>query len=264
MGHVNFDIAADEKVETAVVVVIQESRAGAVIRPLAPVGMIEQAGPGRDVFKPAAALAIGQVAIEHVRLAEAGQEQRRVAAVVDVADGNALAAADVGQADLAGYIAELAASQILVKLAGGRVLGVGRNEGVALNEEQIHQAILVVVKPGKPGAGLVHDVFHVGTAIEVLEVDAGLFRDFAEANLDAGGEFDFRARLRSLHVTGHRLDGDLGAFRRACRSRLGRWLEIPDGGAQRGTNREQDGDGGRRAKHEKTPQFLNSRAVRGH
>src|SRR5262249_31252485 len=190
-----------------VVVVVQEGGAGAVVGPRLPVRVAAQAGRDGDIDKAPAPLAVTDVVVEDVGPAIAGDEQVRIAVVVDIADSHALAAADVAQAGLGRHVAKLAAAQVLEQLARRRVLGIWRQEARALHHEEIEQPVLVVVNPGETGAGLVHDVLHVAAAVEVLEVDPGRSGDVDEVDVDSRRKLEFGLSRGVARYLRHRGSG---------------------------------------------------------
>jgi hypothetical protein len=113
---VDFDVATDEEIKITVVIEVQESSAGAEIRPIFPIGMIAEARCLSDVDKPSAALAVAHIVIKHVGLPVAGQEKVGKAVIIDVADSDAEPAANVVEAGLGGDIPESPAAQVLEEL----------------------------------------------------------------------------------------------------------------------------------------------------
>src|SRR5439155_15233757 len=97
MIDVDFDVAAHEEIEIAVVVEIQESGTSAEIRPVFPVRMSGQSRRGGDVHEPPASLAVADIMVKDIGLAVASQEDIGIAVVVDITNGNALAAVHVPQ-----------------------------------------------------------------------------------------------------------------------------------------------------------------------
>ena len=111
--EIDLNITAYEEIEKAVVIEIQKSSTGAEIEPVFPIGMRIHARLGSDVLESPASFAVADIVKENIRLAIAGEKKIGKAVVVDVADGDALPAADVSEADFVGDITEPAAAQIL-------------------------------------------------------------------------------------------------------------------------------------------------------
>src|SRR5947209_8406349 len=117
MIEIDFDVATDEKIEIAVVVIIQKSGASAEVRPVFPIGMIGQSRRRCDIDKAPASFAVASIMVKDVGFAVASYEDVGKAVVVDVANGYALATADMSQSNLGGHIPKPAAPEVLVQLA---------------------------------------------------------------------------------------------------------------------------------------------------
>src|SRR5262249_10135930 len=151
-----------------------------------PVGVVSEASPGRDVLKAPAPLAIRHVVVERVWPAEVGDEQVRVAVVVDISDGHPLACPDLPiEPDHRGHVLEPAVTQILEKFAArqlprrSNVLG----EATALHQKKVKEPILVVIDPADAGPERFHHVFVVSAAVEMVKINSGGPGDVDKADI---------------------------------------------------------------------------------
>src|SRR5229473_300021 len=72
--QIDENITANKKIQSAVIVVVQKSGAGAEIRPFVPVRVVRQPGAGGDVFESPAAFAVFDIVIEDIGLSVTGEK----------------------------------------------------------------------------------------------------------------------------------------------------------------------------------------------
>ena len=143
-GEVEIDVSRDEQIEEAVVVEVSPRRA----RAPAAAG---QAGPGRHLSEGAVAVIAEQdvVAVER-------QVQIVEAVVVVIADGNPLSPP---AARYPGFLCHIGEGAVAVAVIEVRMLhGRFRADGRPVREEQIEDAVVVVIEEGDSRAGRLEDV----------------------------------------------------------------------------------------------------------
>src|SRR5579872_6561368 len=136
------NVVRDNKVEPAVLVVIEPPGAGG------PSSFVGNAGLRSDVGESAVSI----IVVEN-RAAITGDVQIRIAIVVEVTYGNTLTI--VTFAPYSGLFRDVSESSIavvVVKSAEQRMSGLIDVRCCRLDEEEIHESILVVVDPGNAGA----------------------------------------------------------------------------------------------------------------
>ena len=170
------DVVRDNKIEPSVFVVIEPPGAGG------PSSFVGNASFRSDVGESSVAI----IVIEN-RAAITGDVQIRVSVVVEVADGNTLTIVTfAAYAGLFRDIGESAVAVVVVKSAAQRVR---RLVGVScrrLDEEEIHEPILIVVDPGNACAHRLQVILLVGLRGILLKSDFGLLTDVGEAHGDGG------------------------------------------------------------------------------
>ena len=131
------DVVADEQIEIAVVVDVEERRAGEPA-----VGAL---GVGRlgDVVEVPLAVVAEEMAAADGRDVEVG-----VAVVVVVADGDALAVKRLVEPGLLGHVLEVSLAVVAVEGLGRRRLDLVAGPGRRVDEEQVLVAVAVVVEEG--------------------------------------------------------------------------------------------------------------------
>ena len=159
----------DEDVEPAVVVVVEEGGAR-----LERVARHRDARPGGDVGEAPVAV----VVVEHV-VAVVGHQDVHVAVVVVVPDRDALRVAldpRAAQPRLEGHVDEAPLADVAEEaVEGGRVRAHVLGRGRAVEEEQVHPAVVVVVERGDRPAERLERVLHVGREVLLDEAHAPRF-----------------------------------------------------------------------------------------
>ena len=127
-------------------------------------------------------------------LAEAGHVEVVEAVVVVVADGSAHAPAHVADARLVRHVGERAVSVVVVEGALRFPAGLHHVNGQGVDEVDVEEAVVVVIKEGHAAAHGLDDIFFFGRG-DVPEGDAGLLSYVREADFD-GGDGDGQEKLR--------------------------------------------------------------------
>ena len=177
------DVAGDEEIELAVAVVVSPRGSGGPVAE-GDAGLLCDVGKGAIV-----------VVVEEAIFAEVGDVEVGPAVVVVVTDGNAEAPAVVGDSGLGGDVGE--GSIVIIVEEGGvwrhSFVVHGRN-GAAVDEVDVHPAIVVVVEQSDAGADAFDDVLLVGGSHLVVPLgEASLSGDVLEddgAGLDGSSDGD--------------------------------------------------------------------------
>ena len=173
------DVVADEEVEIAVVVDVEERRAGQpAVGPL---------GVGRvgDVVEVPLAVVAEEIAAADRRHVEIG-----VAVVVVVADGHALAVERLVEPGLLGDVLEVSLAVVAVEGLGGRRLDLVAGPVRRVDEEQVLVAVAVVVEEGDARAHGLGQELLAKRAVVVDERDAGVLGDVDELDGRAATRLD--------------------------------------------------------------------------
>src|SRR4029077_2091917 len=152
--------------EIAVVVVIAESRAGA------PATGIAHAGFSSDVGERSIAI----VVIEHGAV-EISNVEIFPSVVVVVANRQAEAPSTVRDPGFGAYVGEGAVVIVAVELVGMALAGAHVFQGGAVDQEDVHPAVVVVIEDGDASAHGLNDVAFFQAPAGEMEIDAGGARD---------------------------------------------------------------------------------------
>ncbi len=135
--HVDVDIVGDDEIEVAVIVVITESRARS---PAAGVGDASFRG---DIGKRSIVVVVVERGV-----VEAGDVDVFPAIVVVVADGHAVSPAAEIEAGFRGNVGERSVVVVVVELRGMAFAGLVILDRGAINKEDVHPSVVVVVEGG--------------------------------------------------------------------------------------------------------------------
>ncbi len=160
-GFVEIDEAADEEVEAAVVVIIEPDGAAA------PAGSGD-AGFGGDVGESAVAIIVIENAAGILRDVEIGE-----AVGVVIADGDAHAVGVSGHAGFFGDVGEGAVAIIAIERVAQRLRRSVEIAGAAVDEVDVHPAVVVVIEEAAAGADGFGEIPFGGAAVGVGPVDFG-------------------------------------------------------------------------------------------
>ncbi|MFM1942443.1 MAG: hypothetical protein RI897_1425 [Verrucomicrobiota bacterium] len=166
------EVVTDEQVEVAVVIHIEPGGGGAPV-----LGVAADAGIGGDIEEAAVA-----EVFEEVVGAGGGDEDVGESVVIVVPGGDAHAVAGEVEAGVGSGVGEVALAVVEVEVVGG--CGCGRvglpGPEVSIDEEEVLQAIVVVIEGGNAAAhGFGQEFIAVG-AVGVGEGDAGWGGDLGE------------------------------------------------------------------------------------
>ena len=170
-----FDVVGDDEIEPAILVVVEPTGTGG------PPTLIRDSSLGRYVSKSSTSIVVvknGTAVTGHIHI--------RKSVIVEIPDCHALSiVAFTTYARFCGDISKSSIAIVVIKRAAqrlGRLVDVG---GRRLHEEQIHQAILIVVQPGHARAHCLEIVLLVRLRRVLLERDACGFATIGVANWNA-------------------------------------------------------------------------------
>ena len=167
------DVVADEQIEVAVIVDVEERGPGEPA-----VGALGVGRVGDVVEMPLAVVA------EEVAAADGRHVEIGVAVVVVVADGHALAVERLVEPGLLGHVLEVPLAVVAVEGLGGCRLDLVAGPVRRVDEEQVLVAVAVVVEERDARAHRLGQELLAERAVVVDEGDAGLLGDVDE--LDGG------------------------------------------------------------------------------
>ena len=157
---VKLDVPRERQIELAIKVVVEERAAGV------PADCIRfQPSRFRDVFE----CPIAFVVIKHA-VTVISDEQVLVAIVVVIADASALSPSHLSQAGFLRDIHEMHVSDIAIKMAGGILAATLAVHGGRIDQQNVHQAIVVEIENRNPVAGGFEDVAFV------VRISGNIFR----------------------------------------------------------------------------------------
>ena len=159
---VEFDESADEQIEAAVIVVVEPDGAGGPSRR-------GDAGFKGDVGKGSVAI----VAIEGGPVI-AGDKEVGITVSVVVANGDAHAVTGIGHPCLGGDVGEGSVAVVAVKPIAQRLLRSEEVAGTAVDEEDVHPAVVVKIEKRTAGPRGFGQVIGRRSSIGMFPGDAGL------------------------------------------------------------------------------------------
>ena len=163
------DVVADEQIEIAVVVDVEERRAGEPA--IGPLGV----GRGGDVVEVPLAVVAEQIAAADRRDVEVG-----IAVVVVVAHGDALAVERLVEPGFLGDVLEVSLAVVAIEGLGRRGLDLVAGPVRRVDEEQVLVAVAVVVEEGDARAHRLGQELVAEGAVVVHERDARVLGDVDE------------------------------------------------------------------------------------
>ncbi len=111
--EIDVNVAADEKVQPAVIVVVEKGRARAEVGSIVPIRMIAQPGSRSNILESPAAFPVADIVVQNVGLSVTSEKKIGPAVIVNVANGHSHPATHVTEAYLLRDIAKMSVAEIL-------------------------------------------------------------------------------------------------------------------------------------------------------